>query len=78
VFLTLGGLIMGLLLGHGLHAAAAPLLRERTGLLIEPWSLDHAEITALLVIAAAGLLSGLVPALSSYRRTPAHDLGITE
>ena len=53
-------------------------MRERAGLLIEPWSLDHAEITALLVIAAAGLLSGLVPALSSYRRTPAHDLGITE
>jgi putative ABC transport system permease protein len=78
VFLTLGGLIMGLLLGHGLLAAAAPLLRERTGLLIAPWSLDHAEITALLVIAAAGLLSGIVPALSSYRRTPSHDLGITE
>jgi putative ABC transport system permease protein len=78
VFLTLGGLIIGLLLGHGLLAAAASLLRERTGLLIEPWSLDHAEITALLVIAAAGLLSGIVPALSSYRRTPSHDLGITE
>jgi hypothetical protein len=40
--------------------------------------MDEAEITALLVIAAAGLLSGLLPALSSYRRTPTHDLGVTE
>jgi putative ABC transport system permease protein len=78
VFLTLGGLVIGLLLGHGLLAAAAPLLRDRTGLLIQPWSMDEAEITALLVIAAAGLLSGLLPALSSYRRTPTHDLGVTE
>jgi putative ABC transport system permease protein len=78
VFLTLGGIIAGLLLGHGLLAFATPLLRERTGLLIEPWSIDQAEIIALLVIAAAGLLSGIVPALTSYRRTPAHDLGVTE
>lgn len=78
VFLTLGGLVAGWLLGHGGLAAAAPVLRERTGLLIAPWSIDGAEAAALAVVAAAGLLSGIVPALSGYRRTPSHDLGLTE
>lgn len=78
VFLTLGGVVGGWLLGHGLLAASAPMIRERTGMLIEPWSFDQAELTALLVIAAAGCLSGILPALGSYRRTPIRDLGVTE
>jgi len=78
VFLTLGGVLGGWLLGHGLLAAVVPMIRERTGMLIEPWSCDRAEITALLVIAAAGCLSGILPALGGYRRTPTQDLGVTE
>ncbi len=66
------------LLGHGALAAAAPVLRDRLGLLIDPWSIDSIELNALLVVTATGLLSGLLPAVSGYRRTPAHDLGVTE
>jgi putative ABC transport system permease protein len=76
--LTLVGVLFGWVLGHGLLAAVAPVVRERSGLLIQGWSFDQAEAIALLAVTAAGCLSGLVPALSCYRRTPTQDLGVTE
>ena len=40
-----------------------------------PW---RVFTTITLPLAAPGILAGLVPAVSCYRRTPAHDLGVTE
>lgn len=76
--LTLTGIAAGWLLGHGLLMAGGEIIRLRTGLLINPWSIDAVELKALGVVALCGLAAGLVPAIACYRRTPAHDLGVTE
>jgi putative ABC transport system permease protein len=78
VLLTICGLASGWALAHGLLGAFAPLLRSRIGILIQPWTVDSAEFFAICLIAVAGVLAGLLPAWSSYRRTPLHDLGVTE
>lgn len=76
--LALAGIAAGWLLGHGLLMAGAEIIRQHSGLLINPWSIDALELEALGLVALCGMASGLVPAVACYLRTPAHDLGITE
>ena len=76
--LALAGIAAGWLLGHGSLMVGAEMIRQRTGLLINAWSIDEYEIKALAFVALCGLAAGLVPAVSCYRRTPVHDLGVTE
>lgn len=76
--LGLTGILAGWLLSHGLLMAGAEMIREKAGLLIHAWSVDALELEALGVVALCALFAGLVPAFSCYRRTPAHDLGVTE
>lgn len=77
VFLTLCGVLSGWLLGHGALALAAPMIRDHSGLLIQAWSTEQTEILALLTVFAAGAAAGIVPAITSYRRTPTQDLEVT-
>lgn len=77
VFLTLGGVLCGWLLGHGALALAAPMIRDHSGLLIQAWSVERMEILALLTVFIAGTAAGIVPAITSYRRTPTLDLEVT-
>jgi putative ABC transport system permease protein len=76
--LGLTGIAGGWLLSHGLLMAGADMIREKAGLLINAWSVDALELEALALVALCALFAGLVPAFSCYRRTPAHDLGVTE
>lgn len=76
--LVLCGIFAGWLLAHGLLMAGAEIIRQRAGLLIHAWSIDDWELEAFGLVALCGILAGLVPAISCYRRTPAHDLGVTE
>ena len=77
VFLTLCGVLSGWLLGHGALALAAPMIHDHSGLLIQAWSTEQTEILALLTVFAAGAAAGIVPAITSYRRTPTQDLEVT-
>jgi putative ABC transport system permease protein len=77
VMLTLGGVLGGWLLGHGALALAAPMIREQSGLLIQAWGVERVEIMALLTVFIAGAAAGIVPAITSYRRTPTMDLEVT-
>lgn len=77
VLLTLMGLAAGWLLGHGAAAVAAHHLQQTTGLALSAWTSDRTEALALLVVAACGCLSGLVPALAGYRRSPVEDIAAT-
>jgi putative ABC transport system permease protein len=76
--LGLTGIAVGWLLSHGLLMAGADMIRQKAGLLINAWSIDKLEGEALGLVALCAILAGLVPAISCYRRTPAHDLGVTE
>lgn len=74
LLLTLLGIGMGALLGHGGLAAAGGTIRHSFGLSIAPWTLDRTEAIALALVAAGGLLAGLLPAFFAYRRPPVKDL----
>lgn len=77
LLLTVAGLGTGLALGHGGLVLAAASIREKYGILVDPWSFDSAEAKALAVMAACGLIASLFPAIRSYRHTPLADLDLT-
>jgi len=62
-----GGALLGLLLGHGGAALAAPLLEARAGVRLDGWSLLPAEPLLLLALLAIGALAGIAPAVRAYR-----------
>ena len=72
--LTSGGIVFGLMLGHGGLALAAESIRESTGLILNPWRMPKTEWTALGIMAFCGAVASLIPSVSSYRRTPIEDL----
>ena len=74
LLLTLLGLAVGWLLGHGGLAFANPYLRDSLGIGISPWSTNRIEAIALLIVAVGGLLAGILPAVLAYRREPVNDL----
>ena len=74
VLLCLVGGLVGVLLGHGLVFFAAPFVEERSGLLIDRFSFEMAElyiIPAMLLMAA---LVGFVPGITAYRTDVADAL----
>lgn len=74
ILLCIGGGLLGLVLGHGLVFAAAPIVEARSDMLIDPWAFEIQELIvfpALLVLAA---VVGLVPGISAYRTDVARGL----
>ncbi len=78
LLLTGGGILLGLLIGHGGMAIAVDYFREATGLILYPWRIPSNELYALLIMALSGALASTFPAISSYRRTPIDDLQLSE
>ncbi len=78
IVLTIGGVILGLLVGHGGLAVASGPIREATGLVLQPWSIPRVEVIALGAMVACGAVATLFPALSCYRRTPITDLHLAD
>ncbi len=74
IMLCLGGGIIGLLLGHGLVLAAAPMVEIRTGLLMNPWTFEPLELVIFPVLLVLGSLVGLLPGLTAYRTDVAEAL----
>jgi len=67
VLLCVVGGLVGWLAGHGLAVISAPTLTERTGLLINPWSVDPREAILFPVLVGLAALVGFLPALTAYR-----------
>lgn len=67
-----GGL--GLLLGHGLGAAASAYLEQSIGEGLRWWVIDRWELLYWLAVAVTCVLAGLVPALKAYRVPVARNL----
>lgn len=68
-----GGLL-GWFVGHGLAVVSAPWLIERTGLLIDPWSVDPWEATLFPILIGLAALVGFLPAMTAYRTNVADAL----
>ncbi|MFZ8886178.1 MAG: ABC transporter permease [Steroidobacteraceae bacterium] len=74
--LSLAGALMGLLGGRLIIALLATPLESRLGLLLEPSLLDATSAAILCGVTAAGLLAGLLPGVSAYRRSLADGLSM--
>ncbi|MDC0157243.1 ABC transporter permease [Verrucomicrobia bacterium] len=78
LLLTGGGILLGLLIGHGGLALSAGPFRDATGLVLDPWRMPSAELVALGIMGLCGSLSSFFPSISCYRRTPIDDLHLTD
>ncbi len=74
IVLCVGGGLLGWLAGHGLAIAAAPYVTARTGLLLNPWSIDMMEFVLFPVLLALAALVGFLPAMTAYRTDVADAL----
>ncbi len=74
MLLSLTGIVIGALLGHGGLVLASHFLQESSGITVGAWSMDGVEILLLSVVFLCGSIAGLVPAVVSYRRSPVGDL----
>ena len=74
ILLCFGGGVLGILLGHGLVFAAAPIVQQQTGLLINPFAFEPIEFILLPGLIALASLIGIVPGLSAYRTDVARAL----
>jgi putative ABC transport system permease protein len=77
ILLSLGGGVLGLLLGHGLIAALSPVIVEQTGVAV---GLLHFRLIELILIPGLIVLASLVgylPAVAAYRTDVAKSLTVT-
>ncbi len=74
VFLTIGGIILGILLHYVLTGLGSVFIQQRFGLVIEMALPGKYDIRILFAIAFAGLLAGILPALQAYRKSLADGL----
>ena len=74
LLLTVLGISVGWLIGHGGLALAGSALRDSIGIGLSPWTTDQIEWIALAIVASGGIFAGLLPAILAYRREPVNDL----
>lgn len=74
VLLCLIGGVLGLILGHGLVYVAAPYIQSQTGLLIDPFAFEPAELILFPVLLVLASLVGFIPAMTAYRTDVADAL----
>ena len=70
---VLGGLV-GMLLGHAMVFIAAPIIQERSGLLIDPFHFDLYELIVIPALIGMAMLVGMLPGLTAYRTDVAEAL----
>ena len=76
IILTLVGLIIGIMIAYGGVFVAEPFLEARFGLAIPVGMPGLSELRYLLIIFIAGVLSGVLPAYSAYRRSLSDGLSV--
>lgn len=74
ILLSIAGGVLGILLGHGLIAAAAPYVEAQSGVRLAFWEFDPWELAVAPTLVLLATLSGLLPAVSAYRTDVAHSL----
>jgi putative ABC transport system permease protein len=74
ILLCFAGGLLGLLLGHGLVFLAAPIVEERSGILIDPFAFEPIELVLLPVLIVLASIVGFVPGMTAYRTDVAKAL----
>ncbi len=75
ILLSLAGGVLGILLGHGLLALAAPYVEAQAGVQLAFWEFDPWEVAVIPALVLLAALAGLLPAISAYRTDVARSLG---
>jgi putative ABC transport system permease protein len=75
-WLALVGALLGLALGYGLLALAAPLLEQRLGVMIEVGTPGRIDAIIVGGVTLAALLMGAIPAWRAYRNSLADGLTV--
>jgi putative ABC transport system permease protein len=74
ILLSLGGGLLGMLLGHGVIALASPYVLERTGIALGLFEFDWQELVLIPALIVLASLVGLLPALAAYKTDVAKAL----
>lgn len=74
LLLSLGGGLIGILLGHGLIGAASPYVVDRTGIALSMFEFDWQELVLIPGLVVLASLVGFLPALAAYRTDVAKAL----
>ncbi|MCA8994572.1 MAG: ABC transporter permease [Planctomycetaceae bacterium] len=74
LLLCMLGAVIGLLLGHGLVFFGSPIIEQRAGLLIDPYSYNPWEFIVVPIMIAMSALIGILPGLTAYSTDVAEGL----
>jgi putative ABC transport system permease protein len=74
ILISLGGGVIGILVGHGLIGVASPYVVERTGIALSLLEFDWQELILIPGLVLLASLVGFLPALSAYRTDVAKAL----
>ena len=74
ILLSLGGGLIGMLLGHGMIGLASPYVVERTGVALGLFEFDWQELVLIPGLVVLASLVGFLPALAAYRTDVAKAL----
>lgn len=74
ILLALGGGAIGVLLGHGLTGALAPIIAERTGVVVSALHFQTNELILIPGLVALASAVGYLPAVVAYRTDVAQSL----
>lgn len=77
ILLSLGGGLLGLLLGHGAIGVLAPLIVEQTGVAMGMFQFRPNELILIPGLVALATLVGYLPAMAAYRTDVAKSLTTT-
>ncbi len=74
ILLSLGGGLIGMLLGHGMIGVASPYVVERTGITLSSFEFDWQELVLIPGLVILASLVGFLPAIAAYRTDVAKSL----
>ncbi len=77
ILLSLGGGVLGLLLGHGLIWALGPMIAEQTGVNVGALHFQMIELILIPGLIVLASLCGYLPAVAAYRTDVARSLTAT-
>ncbi|MDO5553525.1 MAG: ABC transporter permease [Planctomycetia bacterium] len=74
ILLSLGGGLLGVLIGHGLVAVINPWIMEYSNVMVRPWDFQLAELILIPGLVALASIVGYLPAVIAYRTDVAQSL----
>ena len=74
ILLSLGGGVIGMVIGHGLIAAVAPIIAGAVMVVVNPWHFQAAELILIPGLILLASIVGYLPAVVAYRTDVAQSL----